>query len=410
MQKSSLRGLKFYRINLHFGRRPKQKSKLTEYVPNFKTMKNLFNLLAIPLFISCGSGSSETTESGNILENLTFTVDTVIVDAGDDIISLQWSLNISTLSNDQKYLYNFNPKTNQLEVIDLEKLKLKEKFSLEREGPLGTGNPRGIHLDERGRLFIIGFKEIRIYSPRLDSMQLIKLNADNLNGLNADESVGTDFKITDDGLKFITTYGVGENVQQGLAIISLEGLQVKKVPFELGQKIQPFVRSFYMDGKLMSRSIESIYLNEIEGVAMASSPHFNEVHLLDLAKVSISVKRYFSQITENSKPIPTQTRGDTFEEMDALYLESRKQVEFGRFYFDHKGKKVWRFTHELDREIGDSLIFRQVLTVFDENMNPLGEKALKFNANGNKFFKNGKLWSFVNVEDELGFAVIDFKF
>ncbi len=257
-------------------------------------MKKQFYLLLFPLIFSCENESSEKAESGNILENLTFTVDTVMVDAGDDIISLQWSLNIATLSGDQKYLFNFNPKTNQLEVIDLEKLKLKEKFSLEREGPLGTGNPRGIHLDEKGRLFMIAFKEIRIYSPRLDSMQLIKLSADNLNGLNSDESIGTEFKISDDGLKIITTYGEGEKIQQGLAIISLEGLQVKKVPFELGQKIQPFVRSFYMDGKLMSQSIESIYLNEIEGVAMVSSPHFNEVHQVDLGKDSISVKRYFS--------------------------------------------------------------------------------------------------------------------
>ncbi|MBD3627061.1 MAG: DUF4221 family protein [Cyclobacterium sp.] len=362
------------------------------------------------MIFSCGNESSEKADSGNILENLIFTVDTVMVDAGDDIISLQWNLSISTLSNDQKYLFNFNPKTNQLEVIDLEMLKLKEKFSLEREGPLGTGNPRGIHLDERGRLFMIAFNEVRIYSPSLDSMQLIKLNADNLNGLNAGESIGTEFKITDDGSMLITTYGIAKNAQQGLAIISLDGLQVKKVPFELGQKIQPFVRSFYMDGRLMSQSVESIYLNEIEGVVLASSPHFNEVHQMVLGKDSISVKKYFSEITKNSKPIPTKTKSETFEEMEALYLESRRQVDFGRFYFDAKGKMAWRVTNELDQEIGDSLIFRQVLTVFDEKMNPLGEKVLKFDAFGYKFFKDGKLWSYVNVQDELGFAVIDFKF
>lgn len=373
-------------------------------------MKKLLYILLLPLIFSCGGNSSENPDLGNILENLTYTVDTVIVDSGDDIFSLQWGLNISTLSNDQKYLFNFNPQTNQLEIIDLENLKLKEKLSLEREGPLGTGNPRGIHLDKKGRLFMIGFNEIRIFSPSLDSMQLIKLNDENIKGLNSDESIGTEFKITDDGLKLITTYGVGEKVQHGLAIISLEGLQVIKIPFELGQKIQPFVRTFYMDGKLMSQSRESIYLNEIEGVVLASSPHFNEVHKVDLEKNSISVNRYSSQISENSTPIPTQTRGETFEEMDALYLESTKQVDFGRFYFDDKGKKAWRFTNELDREIGDSLIFRQVLTVFDEKMNHLGETVVKFNAFGYKFFKDGKLWSYVNVNDELGFAVLDLKF
>jgi|TARA_R110002096_G_scaffold233311_1_gene423381 hypothetical protein len=31
-------------------------------------------------------------------------------------------------------------------------------------------------------------------------------------------------------------------------------------------------------------------------------------------------------------------------------------------------------------------------------------------APGSYFWKDGKLWSYANVEDELGFAVIDFKF
>ena len=377
---------------------------------SFRLMKKLSYLLLFSLLFSCGKKTSEKGESGNVLENLTFSVDTVMVDAGDDILSLQWNLNLSTLSNDQKFLFNFNPKTNQIEVIDLEKLKLKEKFSLEREGPLGTGNPRGIHLDERGRLFMIGFKEIRIYSPSIDSMQLIKLNADNLNGLNSDESIGSEYKISNDGLKLITTYGVNEKIQQGLAIIFLEELHVKKFPFELGQKIQPYVRSFFMDGKLMSQSIESIYLIEIDGVAVASSGHFNEAHLVDLEKASIIAKKYVSQITKNSKDFPTQTRGETFEEMDALYTESIKQVDFGRFYFDENGKKVWRITNELDREIGDSLIFRQVLTVFDDKMNQLGEAEFKIDPNGFKFFKDGKLWSYVNVNDELGFAIFTFDF
>jgi hypothetical protein len=40
----------------------------------------------------------------------------------------------------------------------------------------------------------------------------------------------------------------------------------------------------------------------------------------------------------------------------------------------------------------------------------LGEAEFKIDPNGFKFFKDGKLWSYVNVEDELGFAVMEFKF
>ncbi|WP_162339534.1 hypothetical protein [Cyclobacterium salsum] len=45
-------------------------------------------------------------------------------------------------------------------------------------------------------------------------------------------------------------------------------------------------------------------------------------------------------------------------------------------------------------------------------MNLPGEKHLPewHKIPGFPFFKGRKRWSFVNVEDELGFAVIDFKF
>ncbi|WP_339715339.1 hypothetical protein [Cyclobacterium amurskyense] len=49
-------------------------------------MKNVFYLLLFPFIFSCGKKSSEKTASGNILEKLTFTVDTVLVDSGEDKI------------------------------------------------------------------------------------------------------------------------------------------------------------------------------------------------------------------------------------------------------------------------------------------------------------------------------------
>lgn len=83
---------------------------------------------------------------------------------------------------------------------------------------------------------------------------------------------------------------------------------------------------------------------------------------------------------------------------------------FGRFYFDKTNRRFWRFSRDLESEIGDSLIFKNVLTVFDENLNQLGEIAVSVDPFSKKFFKDGKLWSYVNVDDELGFAVFSFNF
>jgi hypothetical protein len=50
--------------------------------------------------------------------------------------------------------------------------------------------------------------------------------------------------------------------------------------------------------------------------------------------------------------------------------------------------------------------------VYDRDFNLIGEAELseKLAFPRDFFFKDGKLWSYVNVEDELGFAVMDFKF
>ncbi len=59
--------------------------------------------------------------------------------------------------------------------------------------------------------------------------------------------------------------------------------------------------------------------------------------------------------------------------------------------------------------IGDSATFKQVITVFDEQLHQIHEAQIPINHFTYKFFKDGKLWSFVNLEDELGFEVYTFK-
>lgn len=60
----------------------------------------------------------------------------------------------------------------------------------------------------------------------------------------------------------------------------------------------------------------------------------------------------------------------------------------------------------------DPTKFELFLFAYDKEFNVLGETMLEgLNANVYSYFlKEGKLWSYVNVDDELGFAVMDFEF
>src|SRR5690606_19906348 len=81
---------------------------------------------------SCGN-KPETSNTGI----LKFELDTLMVDAGGEILDLN-GMDFA-LSPDRRYFYNFNKYDHSLEKIDLEELRLVEKLPFEVEGPNGTG-------------------------------------------------------------------------------------------------------------------------------------------------------------------------------------------------------------------------------------------------------------------------------
>lgn len=366
-------------------------------------MKKTLVIFLIPLIFSCSGSDSENWESFEV------SIDTVFVDAGDELIFHQIGLSHSDLSNDQKRLFNFTPKS-ELEVIDLDSLKLVHKIVMEKEGPLGTGWPYAIQFDQTGRLVLFGFNEVRFFSPDLSSMKRYQLSTETLPGLEPVDVLAFNTKLSPDGKFLFSIYENTDKIPQGLAKISFEEMSVIKIPLDLASRIQPFIYSLFMDGRLRSRGHEGIHMEVIDNRLIISTPYSNEAFILDLESDAVTLKTFHSELTQDKKPIPIKTQAESINEIQELRTEGQKSVTFGRFYFDKTHRRLWRFSRDLDREIGDSLIFKNVLTVFDEDLNQLAESVVSVDPFSKKFFKDGKLWSYINVEDELGFAVMDFKF
>ena len=361
-------------------------------------MKKTLLLFLIPLIFSCSGSDSENWE------NFEVSIDTVFIDSGDELIFHQIGLSHSDLSNDQKRLFNFTPKS-ELEVIDLDSLKLVHKIVMEKEGPLGIGWPYAIQFEQTGRLVFYGFEEVRFFSPDLSVMKRYQLTPGALAGLEPEVLSAFNPKVAD-GEFLYSIYENYEKVPQGLAIVSLQDMTVKKVPLDLAPRVEPFTYSL----KSSTKGYEPIHLELVGNRLILSTAYSNEAFIVDLETDSVKLKTFHSQLTEDKKPIPTRISAETINEMEDLRREGKKSVTFGRFYFDQTSRRLWRFSRDLDREIGDSLVFRSVLTVFDEDLNQLAESVVTIDPFSKKFFKDGKLWSYVNVEDELGFAVMDFKF
>ncbi len=107
-------------------------------------MKTQILIWSLPIFLtglfSCGeSDTAQETGSQNILENLAYSVDTLIVDPGKEIINLAFGLRLSDLSPDKKKLYLLNEVNQSLAVIDLDQLRLVDQYQFEKEGPNEIG-------------------------------------------------------------------------------------------------------------------------------------------------------------------------------------------------------------------------------------------------------------------------------
>jgi len=321
-------------------------------------------------------------------------------------------LGIADLSKDKTQIYNFNYEATELEVIDLDQLKLVDRIMMDKEGPLGTGFPRSLTISGDGRFFLVGYRDVREYDATLKNQILYQFRNDNLPGLEEGEALGQEFNISKNGQYLLVPYGPenSEEPKSGLAILHLNEKSVEKFPFDLWQRTQDYLVTLFVDGKEQAKSFEQVDVLPLENQVLISSHNFNELYVLDLTTDSITHKTYHSNLTADSKKLPARTTLDAPEQMRDAFTQMNEEVDFSRFYFDEDHQKFFRFSRELDGKIGDSTVYKQVITIFDKDLNQMHEELFPINYFGFKFFRDGKLYSFLNIDDELGFAVFTFDF
>ena len=148
--------------------------------------------------------------------------------------------------------------------------------------------------------------------------------------------------------------------------------------------------------------------------------------LLVSCAVGSGIYRYDTK-TENlefvdfpHKIIPTEKSGKILNEVTeerAFWEEYRKvisQVSYGELLWDNQTSSYYRLASKtiLGETMEDTATYEVYLLAYDKELNLLGETSLKdYNQlPQGYFFKDGKLYSYVNFEDELGFAVFTFDF
>lgn len=126
-------------------------------------MKKLFIFILLPLIFSCGGNSSEKPDSGNVLENFTFSMDTVWVDSKDQLLSVDLGLRTMTLAPGDRSLYFYNGIEKRLDKIDLDSYELERSIQFANEGPNGIGSLSiyDVHVTDQEEFYISSFDGIR---------------------------------------------------------------------------------------------------------------------------------------------------------------------------------------------------------------------------------------------------------
>jgi hypothetical protein len=379
-------------------------------------MKKTWLMIYIPLIFSCGEKPISENNTGNVLENLSFSVDTVVVNSGEELIPIQWGIRLSDLTPDKKVLYYLSDTDQTVYEIDLDGLKLLRKIPFEKEGPNGIGEYHAkFQLLPNGNFFFTGFRANSIFSPSGIKVRDIQFTAENIDSLSRDNERNAYFGLllTRDQNHFLSLPGNFMTGNRELMVANSSDLKGKltKIPaIDIASEMRIVLRS----KEMVSVYAEDIMLQDIGGMGVLSTSATSDIYLYDYSSDSLRLVTYSHALVPNKKVPKARNEVSNMDEFNAEMAKLTEQIGFEKFDWDEKTQRYYRFGKILlpkpDPEAeAKSEVY---LLAYDKNFRLIGEKKLEglTKVPATPFFKNGKLWSYVNVDDELGFAVMDFKF
>lgn len=371
--------------------------------------KNLLFVLGI-LFFSCNS--KQSSEKGNETDfNFTYTIDTVMVDAGEHFFFLNWGLRISDVTPDGKYLINLNPQTLLMEIVDLDNLKFYKTVQLEKEGPNGVGALyfQGLQVLNSGNIFLKSQRGLTLISPDGKLLDSYDFNKTAFKGyeLKEDEQINYMGVFSADGKKYA---GVLESIDfekpaKGIVLIDMESNSLDYIPLDMFTRVKQFQISLQMGDAPGIATGEFVHLSFEEDNLIISSSAYNEVYQYDLTTDSLSHFSFESNLTANEKVLNYTNQATSMKEWEEANQAKNEQVSFSKFLKLPANNLFWRITTDKDRMIGDSLVYKHILTLFDQDFKVLKEQKLEdFHSSDRSFIKDQTIYNYINIDDELAFV------
>ena len=137
----------------------------------------------------------------------------------------------------------------------------------------------------------------------------------------------------------------------------------------------------------------------------------NELLIYDVVKDTAYYKSYTSQLSPNAKELNFNTNATSIEQFTDESKKRNQQITFQKPIYNPAEEVYYRFAKTTTQVNDDLTKDTYYLTVFDKDRNMIGETAeLPENFSvSTLFIKDGKLLSFINIDDEMGFVVMNIQ-
>ena len=382
-------------------------------------MKNYIILLLSVLLAACGGNETETK---NDFSNIIFKMDTVVVDAGDEIINLKYGLWSSAMTEDKAFLYLWNMDESTLDKVNINELRLEEKIKYEKEGPDGVGSyVAWMNMLDNDRILMTNFQGMGLFDMNGKKIKTYKLDKEKFKGysLGDGESFNRKSIINYDGNMIYGLLANWTNDNLSFAKVDFEDMVIKKYKFPGIDELKDYSVTL-KSGQMMMISTTDKSLQRIGDKIILSNSAYAPIFVFDMKKDSVYQVNYTPQLTAAAKKGGYPKEVDSEKRFKEVMAEINSEINFQAPVWDEVNKRFYRFSYEtIPGEITDEPVIESqeqkpiskvFLSIFDEDFNLLGESLVSqlTQIPNSVFVKDGKIWHYVNIDDELGFVRMAF--
>lgn len=378
-------------------------------------MKKLIPFLILILFAACGEkGSSNNATPENLLENLTISVDTVIVDVGEEIFN-PGAYYVNDLSPDQSKVY-FLYMENEIHEIDLDNMKLLNRFVFQKDGPDAIPQyPNSFQMLPDNELFLGGFAQTGIFKVSGENIANFKIRPENLDGIpnDAGYSMTNSLHITPDKSTMVSLPVIFGEPIEGLAVIStaIMSSKIMELPaLELTKNYQVI----YREGNGATRTGDYQEIQFLNDRFVIYSGSTSDSYSYDWRIDSLQLHTFPHQLVPLSKSGEITTTPDSREAQREATMALRKQITYGEFYWDAQREIYFRFAEMNERydDRGNFVDAQVYLFTYDKDLNLTGEKLVEELDSSPylAFMKDGKIYARTVVKENPAFIVYSLDF